>query len=103
MLLRIADTDRERLHAEAIDAILDGLKWLGLDWDGETIYQFARASRHAEVAPSSWPRATPILLRHAPTLNEMREKAKAEGRPMRYDGAAGATAIPQRRPPASSR
>lgn len=49
-LLRIEDTDRERSTPEATSAILDGLKWLGLDWDGEEIYQFARAGRHAEVA-----------------------------------------------------
>src|ERR1700754_2719609 len=40
MLLRIEDTDRERSTEPAIAAILDGLKWLGLDWDGEGIYQF---------------------------------------------------------------
>src|ERR1700712_6091493 len=50
MLLRIEDTDRARSTKEAIDAILDGLKWLGLDWDGEVIYQFSRAARHREVA-----------------------------------------------------
>jgi nondiscriminating glutamyl-tRNA synthetase len=50
MLLRIEDTDRERSTEAAIGAILDGLKWLGLDWDGETVYQFARAERHREVA-----------------------------------------------------
>src|ERR1700750_587107 len=50
MLLRIEDTDRERSTKEAIDAILDGLKWLGLDWDGDTVYQFQRAARHREVA-----------------------------------------------------
>jgi len=50
MLLRIEDTDRERSTKEAIDAILDGLKWLGLDWDGDVIYQFSRAARHREVA-----------------------------------------------------
>ena len=49
-LLRIEDTDRLRSTQPAIDAILDGLKWLGLDWDGETVFQFARAARHAEVA-----------------------------------------------------
>jgi glutamyl-tRNA synthetase len=49
-LLRIEDTDRARSTQEAIDAILDGLGWLGLDWDGEAISQFARADRHAEVA-----------------------------------------------------
>lgn len=50
MLLRIEDTDRQRSTQEAIDAILDGLKWLGIDWDGDTVYQFARAARHREVA-----------------------------------------------------
>ena len=52
MLLRIEDTDRQRSTSEAIDAILDGLKWLGLDWDGDVIYQFSRAARHREVAES---------------------------------------------------
>src|SRR6476619_1827633 len=50
MLLRIEDTDRERSTDAAIAAILDGLTWLGLDWDGEPIFQFARAARHREVA-----------------------------------------------------
>ena len=50
MLLRIEDTDRQRSTREAIDAILDGLKWLGLDHDGEVVYQFDRAARHREVA-----------------------------------------------------
>jgi glutamyl-tRNA synthetase len=49
-LLRIEDTDRARSTDAAIDAILDGMQWLGLDWDGETVFQFARAPRHAEVA-----------------------------------------------------
>ncbi len=49
-LLRIEDTDRERSTPEATQAILDGLTWLGLEWDGEPFYQFARAARHAEVA-----------------------------------------------------
>ena len=49
-LLRIEDTDRARSTDAAIDAILDGMKWLDLDWDGDTVYQFARAGRHAEVA-----------------------------------------------------
>ena len=50
MLLRIEDTDRERSTEAAIAAILDGLTWLGLDWDGEPVSQFARAPRHREVA-----------------------------------------------------
>lgn len=49
-LLRIEDTDRARSSQEAVDAILDGLSWLGLTWDGEPTYQFARADRHVEVA-----------------------------------------------------
>ncbi len=50
MLLRIEDTDRERSTEPAIGAILEGLQWLGLEWDGEPLYQFARAARHREVA-----------------------------------------------------
>ncbi len=50
MLLRIEDTDRERSTEPAIAAILNGLKWLELDWDGEPLHQFARAERHREVA-----------------------------------------------------
>jgi glutamyl-tRNA synthetase len=49
-LLRIEDTDRQRSTQAAIDAIIQGMGWLGLDWEGEPIYQFARAARHAEVA-----------------------------------------------------
>jgi glutamyl-tRNA synthetase len=49
-LLRIEDTDRERSTEAAVKAILDGLSWLELDWDGEPLYQFARAERHREVA-----------------------------------------------------
>ncbi len=48
--LRIEDTDRARSTQGAIDAILGGLRWLGLDWDGDTVFQFERAARHAEVA-----------------------------------------------------
>ncbi|KQT32231.1 glutamate--tRNA ligase [Sphingomonas sp. Leaf412] len=49
-LLRIEDTDRARSTQPAIDAILDGMRWLGLDWDGDAVFQFARADRHAAVA-----------------------------------------------------
>ncbi|SDE27950.1 glutamyl-tRNA synthetase [Paracoccus isoporae] len=49
-LLRIEDTDRARSSPEATEAILDGLRWLGLDWDGAPVSQHARAERHAEVA-----------------------------------------------------
>src|SRR5438105_7154093 len=50
MLLRIEDTDRERSTTAAINAILDGLAWLGIGWDGDVIYQFSRAARHREIA-----------------------------------------------------
>ena len=77
MLLRIEDTDRERSTDAAIAAILDGLSWLGLDWDGDVIYQFQRAARHREVAgKSACPPATPIPCYATPDeLNEMRAKA----------------------------
>ena len=66
MLLRIEDTDRERSTEAAIDAILDGLNWLGLDWDGDVVYQFARAARHREVAEQTAGRGQGLsLLRHA--------------------------------------
>jgi len=87
MLLRIEDTDRERSTPEAIEAIIDGIKWLGLDWDGETIFQFTRAERHAEVARDLLAKGAAYHCYATPQeLAEMREKAKAEGRPMRYDG-----------------
>ncbi len=87
MLLRIEDTDRERSTEAAIDAIIDGLKWLGLDWDGDPIFQFARASRHAEVAHDLLERGRAYRCFATPAeLDEMREKARAEGRPMKYDG-----------------
>ena len=50
MLLRIEDTDRERSTDAAIAAILDGMTWLGLTWDGEAVSQHSRAARHREVA-----------------------------------------------------
>jgi len=87
MLLRIEDTDRERSTDAAITAILDGLSWLGLDWDGDTVYQFARAERHREVAHQMLAAGTAYYCYATPAeLDEMREKAKAEGRPLRYDG-----------------
>ena len=49
-LLRIEDTDRERSTDAATRAIIDGLDWLGLEWDGQVVYQHARSSRHAEIA-----------------------------------------------------
>jgi glutamyl-tRNA synthetase len=86
-LLRIEDTDRERSTKEAVAAILDGLAWLGLAWDGEAISQFERAGRHREVADQllAIGRAYRCYASQA-ELEEMRAKARAEGKPMRYDG-----------------
>jgi len=87
MLLRIEDTDRERSTDAAIAAILDGLKWLELDWDGDVIYQYGRATRHREVAQALL--ASGKAYRCYATAEElaaMREKARAEGRTRLYDG-----------------
>ena len=87
MLLRIEDTDRERSTDAATAAILDGLKWLGLEWEGEPISQFARADRHREVAEELVRLGKAYYCYASPQeLEEMREKARAEGRPPRYDG-----------------
>jgi glutamyl-tRNA synthetase len=87
MLLRIEDTDRERSTKEAIDAILDGLKWLELDWDGDVIYQFSRAARHREVAEQLLAAGRAYRCYATPEqLIAMREKARAEGRTRLYDG-----------------
>jgi glutamyl-tRNA synthetase len=86
-LLRIEDTDRERSTEAAVAAILDGLKWLGLDWDGEAISQFARAGRHREVVDQMLASGAAYRC-YASTeeLEDMRQKARLEGKPMRYDG-----------------
>lgn len=86
-LLRIEDTDRERSTEDAIRAILDGLSWLGLEWDGEPIFQFARASRHAEVAQELLDKGLAYRCYATPEeLEEMRAKAMAEKKPLKYDG-----------------
>ncbi|MGY6548298.1 MAG: glutamate--tRNA ligase [Roseinatronobacter sp.] len=84
-LLRIEDTDRARSTPEATEAILTGLRWLGLDWDGEAVSQFARATRHAEVAQQM------LAAGHAykcfatqDEIEAFREAARAEGRSTLY-------------------
>ncbi|MGM0584606.1 MAG: glutamate--tRNA ligase [Pseudomonadota bacterium] len=84
-LLRIEDTDRERSTPEATQAILDGLTWLGLDWDGEAVSQASRLERHKEVARAL--REAGAAYRCWSTKEEIeaaREQAKAEGRPPRF-------------------
>ncbi|MEP3245894.1 MAG: glutamate--tRNA ligase [Sneathiella sp.] len=86
-VLRIEDTDRERSTEEAIDAILEGMKWMGLDWDGEPVYQYSRRERHAEVAQQLLNAGNAYhCYASKEELAEMRELARAEGRAPGYDG-----------------
>ncbi len=87
MLLRIEDTDRERSTEGAVQAIFEGLKWLGLDWDGEPFMQFSRARRHAEVAQELLARGQAYYCYCSPEeLAQMRDDARAAGKPPRYNG-----------------
>src|SRR3984893_2147359 len=86
-LLRIEEPGRARSTSPAIDAILDGLSWLGLPWDGEVTYQFARAARHAEVAHEMLAMGKAYHCYASPKeLEEMRNEQRRAGVPMRYDG-----------------
>ncbi|MBC8337236.1 MAG: glutamate--tRNA ligase [Rhodospirillales bacterium] len=86
-LLRIEDTDRKRSSDEAVAAIYEGLKWLGLDWDGDAVSQFSGAARHAEIAEQLLAEGKAYKCYcSAEELQEMRDAARAEGRSMRYDG-----------------
>ena len=86
-LLRIEDTDRARSTEPAIEAILDGMRWLGLDWDGDAVYQFARADRHAEVANELLAKGHAYRCYATPEeLAELREQQRAAKQPLRYDG-----------------
>ncbi|MGA8612264.1 MAG: glutamate--tRNA ligase [Xanthobacteraceae bacterium] len=85
--LRIEDTDRVRSTPEAVRAIIDGLAWLGLEWDGEIVYQSARAGRHAEAARQLLAAGRAYYCYCTPAeLEAMRDKARAEKRSVRYDG-----------------
>ena len=83
-LLRIEDTDRARSTEPAIEAILDGMRWLALDWDGDAVFQFARAARHAEVAETMLANGTAYRCWMTQAeLAEARARAEAERRPFR--------------------
>jgi glutamyl-tRNA synthetase len=85
--LRIEDTDRARSTQEAVSAIIDGLDWLGLSWDGEIVHQSARVARHAEIAEQLLAAGRAYHCYCTPAeLEAMREKARAEKRSVRYDG-----------------
>jgi len=85
--LRIEDTDRARSTEPAIAAILDGMTWLNLNWDGEVVYQFSRAARHAEVAHTLLAAGHAYRCYATPEeLTALREEQRAARQPMRYDG-----------------
>jgi glutamyl-tRNA synthetase len=87
MLLRIEDTDRERSTKAAIDAILDGLAWLGLEWDGETVYQSTRVERHRAAVEELLAAGRAYRCYATPQeLQAMRDAARREGRARLYDG-----------------
>ena len=86
-LLRIEDTDKQRSIPAAITAIIEGLKWFGLDWDDEIVMQSSRIERHAAVAAEMLARGTAYRCWCTPEeLEAMRARQKAEGRPQRYEG-----------------
>lgn len=86
MVFRIEDTDRARHSEEAVQGIIRGLGWLGLDWDGPVISQFERSDRHAEVAKQLLAEGKAYYCYCTPEeLDEMRAQATKEGRPTFYD------------------
>ena len=96
-LLRIEDTDRERSTPEAVGAILNGMSWMGLNWDGDVVYQFARAARHRTVAEQLLTEGRAYrCYATAEELTAMREEQKAAGKPMRYDGQIGRASCRER-------
>jgi glutamyl-tRNA synthetase len=87
MLLRIEDTDRERSTDAAIAAIIDGLTWLDLSWDGDIVFQFSRADRHRQIAEQLLAEGKAYRCYASPEeLTAMREGARKEGRAKLYDG-----------------
>ena len=86
-LLRIEDTDRARSTPEAVAAIFDGLRWLGLDWDADPVFQSSRLSRHVEAAHQLLQAGLAYhCYASVEELAAMRERAVKEGKPFRYDG-----------------
>ena len=81
-LLRIEDTDRARSTPEATEAIFEGLRWLGLDWDGDAVSQFGRVARHQEAAQAMLDAGTAYKCYSSKEeIEAFREKARAEKRP----------------------
>ncbi|VAV90856.1 Glutamyl-tRNA synthetase [hydrothermal vent metagenome] len=87
MVLRIEDTDRQRSTPEAVEAIMDGMNWLELDWDGEPVSQVSRTDRHIEIANQLLATGKAYhCYCSAEELQAMRDKARESGLPIRYDG-----------------
>jgi len=86
-VLRIEDTDKERSTDEATQVILDGMKWLGLDWDGEPIYQGARQDQHIAAVNKLLDEGKAYKCYCSKDkLDAMREKQRIEGKKAMYDG-----------------
>lgn len=86
VVFRIEDTDRERYDEKHVEALINGVKWLEMDYDGDVISQFARRDRHVEVAQELLKSGKAYYCYCTPEeLDAMREKAKAEGKPTFYD------------------
>ncbi len=84
--LRIEDTDMERSTPESTKSIINGLKWLGIDWDGEVVFQSERAGRHIEVAKKLLEMGKAYYCYATPEeLTQMREEQKQKGLPQKYD------------------
>ncbi|MCF4164611.1 glutamate--tRNA ligase [Zavarzinia compransoris] len=85
--LRIEDTDRQRSTEDAIEKIFEGMRWLGLDWDGDVVFQFSRAALHAAAARRLIDEGKAYYCYCTPEeLTAMREEARAKGLPPRYNG-----------------
>lgn len=87
ILLRIEDTDRARSTQEAVEAIYNGLEWLGIGWDETPVHQFDRLEKHIEVANELLKKGSAYYCYCSPEeLDTMRNEARAKGLPPRYDG-----------------
>jgi len=85
--MRIEDTDRARSTQEAIDAILEGMKWMGLDWDGDVVFQTGRIEQHKQAVERLLAQGKAYYCYCTPEeLTAMREAQKAQGVSVRYDG-----------------
>jgi glutamyl-tRNA synthetase len=86
-ILRIEDTDLERSTPEAVQAIIDGMQWLGLDHDEGPFYQMQRMDRYREVVAQMLAAGTAYLCYSSPEeVEAMRERMRAAGEKPRYDG-----------------